>query len=49
LFLDNDAMAAAVVTTQDVAGALHGAVRPDGSQVFADVFPSFAVRFGEYC
>jgi hypothetical protein len=49
LFLDRQAMVAANVTTDDVSTALRSLDAPDGSPLFADAFPAFAVSFSRYC
>jgi hypothetical protein len=49
LFLDRAAMVADDVSTDDVATALRALEGPDGTSLFADAFPAFAVSFSRYC
>jgi hypothetical protein len=49
LFLDADAMTAAGLSAGDIAAELRTLTTPDGSRMFADVFPAFAVEFARYC
>jgi hypothetical protein len=49
LFLDRATMADDDVTTDDVSTALRSLDAPDGSPLFADAFPAFAVSFSRYC
>jgi hypothetical protein len=49
LFPDQRAALDAGVSTQQVADAMRAQRTPDGSELFADTFPSFTVRFGRYC
>jgi hypothetical protein len=47
VFLDRSAGTTA--SAQDVVASLKADTAPDGSPLFADVFASYAVRFGRYC
>lgn len=49
LFLDRGTTTAAGITTQSVVDVMKTQTAPDGSALFADAFPSFAVQFGRYC
>jgi hypothetical protein len=49
LFLDPETTTAAGITTQSVVDVLKGQTGADGTPLFADAFPSFAVQFGRYC
>jgi hypothetical protein len=49
LFLDRTTTTAAGITTQSVVDVLKSQTAADGSALFADAFPSFAVQFGRYC
>jgi hypothetical protein len=49
LFLDEGAAATAGISTQQVVDAMRAEAVPDGASLFADTFPSFAVRFARYC
>jgi hypothetical protein len=42
-------MVADDVSTDDVATALRALEGPDGTSLFADAFPAFAVSFSRYC
>jgi hypothetical protein len=49
VFLDQDVLTEANVTSNAAVSALRGETAPDGRPLMADVFPSFAVSFGKYC
>ena len=49
LFLDRTVAAELGISTQQVVDAMKTRTAPDGSPLFADAFPSFAVQFGRYC
>jgi hypothetical protein len=49
LFLDRAAAAERSITAAAVATAMGAARTPDGEDLFADTFPSFAVSFSRYC
>lgn len=49
LFLDRTAAVELGVSTQQVVDAMKARAAHDGSPLFADAFPSFAVQFGRYC
>jgi hypothetical protein len=49
LFLDQDVLAQANVTSNVAVAALRGETGPDGRPLMADAFPSFAISFGKYC
>ena len=49
LFLDQAVMAAKNVTSDDVVQAMDALKAPDGSPLFADAYPGFAVSFSRYC
>jgi hypothetical protein len=49
IFLDERAAAAAGISTQQVVDAMRTQRTSIDSPLFADAFPSFAVRFGRYC
>ncbi len=48
LFLDRSAMVTSGITTDDVSTALLD-LQADGSPLFADAYPAFAVSFSRYC
>ena len=48
LFLDQEALARARITKDDVVEVLRG-LELDGRRVFADVFPGLAVSFARFC
>jgi hypothetical protein len=48
-FLDQRAAAAAGISSQQVVDAMRAQTTSGGAPLFADAFPSFAVRFGRYC
>lgn len=48
LFIDRRVSADRSITANAVASAMGGSTR-DGSPIFADTFPSFAVAFSRYC
>ena len=48
VFIDRDAVGEPV-TAQEMVASMSQMAATDGSPLFADVFPSFAVRFGDYC
>jgi hypothetical protein len=49
LFLDQGVMAADDVTSDDVVRAMDAIEAPDGTPLFADAFPGFAISFSRYC
>jgi hypothetical protein len=49
LFLDQAVMAANDVTSDDVVRALDAMKAPDGTPLFADAYPGFAISFSRYC
>ena len=49
LFLDRATTTAGGITTQSIVDVLKAQTGADGSPLFADAFPSFAVQFGRYC
>ncbi len=49
LFLDTDVMAANDLTSDDVVRQLDALNDADGSPLFADAYPGFAVSFSRYC
>ena len=49
LFLDRATTTEAGITPQSVVDVLKSQTGADGSALFADAFPSFAVQFGRYC
>jgi Type I phosphodiesterase / nucleotide pyrophosphatase len=49
LFLDQDVLAQANLTSNAAVTALRGETAPDGRPLMADAFPSFAISFGRYC
>jgi hypothetical protein len=49
MFLDQDVLAQANVTSNTAVAALRGETAPDGGPLMADAFPSFAISFGKYC
>ena len=49
LFLDQSIMAANDVTSDDVVRAMDAMKAEDGSPVFADAYPGFAISFSRYC
>jgi hypothetical protein len=49
LFLDQAVMAANDVTSDDVVRALDAMLAPDGTPLFADAYPGFAISFSRYC
>ncbi len=49
LFLDQAAMTAHDVTSDDVVRALDAMRAPDGTSLFADAYPGFAISFSRYC
>ena len=49
MFLDQDALAQANVTSNAAVAALRGVTAPGGGPLMADAFPSFAISFGKYC
>jgi hypothetical protein len=42
-------MAANDITSDDVVRALDVMTAPDGTQLFADAYPGFAISFSRYC
>ena len=49
LFLDQDVMAANDITSDDVVQAMDAMKAPDGTPLFADAYPGFAISFSRYC
>jgi hypothetical protein len=49
LFLDQSVMAANDITSDDVVRAMDAMTAPDGSPLFADAYPGFAISFSRYC
>jgi hypothetical protein len=49
LFLDQDVMAANDVTSDDVVRAMDAIEATDGTPLFADAYPGFAISFSRYC
>lgn len=49
LFLDQDALAQADVTDEQVIAAMRRLRAPDGGPLLADAFPQVAVTFARYC
>ena len=49
MFLDQDVLAQANVTSNAAVAALRGETAPGGGPLMADAFPSFAISFGKYC
>lgn len=49
LFLDQDALAQADVTDEQVIAAMQRLRAPDGGPLLADAFPQVAVTFARYC
>lgn len=49
VFLDQDVLAQANVTSNAAVAALRSETAPDGRPLMADAFPSFAISFGKYC
>lgn len=49
LFLDQAVMTANDVTSDDVVRALDAMRAPDGTPLFADAYPGFAISFSRYC
>ena len=49
LFLDQRVVADRGISTQRVVDVMVAEPGPDGSALFADAFPAFAVAFGRYC
>ena len=49
LFLDQAVMAANDITSDDVVRAMDAMTAPDGTQLFADAYPGFAISFSRYC
>ncbi len=49
LFLDQAAMTANDVTSDDVVRALDAMRASDGTPLFADAYPGFAISFSRYC
>jgi hypothetical protein len=49
LFLDQEAMSANDVTSDDIVRVLDAMSAPDGTPLFADAFPGFAISFSRYC
>ena len=49
LFLDRTVMSANDITSDDVVRALDAMAAPDGTRLFADAYPGFAISFSRYC
>lgn len=49
LFLDQETLAQAEISDDEVLRALRELRGPDGDKIFADVFPAIAVSFARYC
>ena len=49
LFLDQAVMAANDITSDDVVRAMDAMEAPDGTPLFADAYPGFAISFSRYC
>lgn len=49
VFLDQDVLAQANVTSNAAVAALRSETAPGGRPLMADAFPSFAISFGKYC
>ena len=49
LFLDQSVMAANDITSDDVVRTMDAMTAPDGSALFADAYPGFAISFSRYC
>jgi hypothetical protein len=49
LFLDQAVMAANDITSDDVVRAMDAMKAPDGTPMFADAYPGFAISFSRYC
>jgi len=49
LFLDQAVMATNDVTSDDVVRAMDAMTAPDGTELFADAYPGFAISFSRYC
>ena len=49
LFLDQAVMAANDITSDDVVRAMDAMKAPDGTPLFADAYPGFAISFSRYC
>lgn len=49
LFLYQSVMAANDVTSDDVTRAMDAMEAPDGTPLFADAYPGFAISFSRYC
>ena len=49
LFLDQAVMAANDITSDDVVRAMDAMTAPDGTPLFADAYPGFAISFSRYC
>jgi hypothetical protein len=49
LFLDQSVMAANDITSDDVVRAMDAMEAPDGTPLFADAYPGFAISFSRYC
>jgi hypothetical protein len=48
-FLDREVSTERGTTADDVATAMRALRAPDGTAMFADAFPAFAVAFSRYC
>jgi hypothetical protein len=48
-FLNQQVMAARGITSDDVVRAMDALKAPDGTPLFADAYPGFAVSFSRYC
>jgi hypothetical protein len=49
IFLDQAVMATNDITSDDVVRAMDAMTAPDGTRVFADAYPGFAISFSRYC
>ena len=49
LFLDQAVMAANDITSDDVVRAMDAMEASDGTPLFADAYPGFAISFSRYC
>jgi hypothetical protein len=49
LFLDQAVMAANDITSDNVVRAMDAMAAPDGTPLFADAYPGFAISFSRYC
>ena len=49
IYLDQEALAEANITDDDVLNPIRSLRGPDGTRLFADAFPGIAVSFARYC